>query len=143
MGKSDSDVSRAWTRLFDRLRNTFEVLADKINEELSSHSNRRGSNQDMVESSSLNGMAAIFRTGWSVPGMHSVFDYIFGSLKMSHQAGKALANWSTKICDVIVGGQSPTFDDISTDVDTSKSSPMCCLKTMLTNAGTPKSENYW
>ncbi|CAB9513877.1 expressed unknown protein [Seminavis robusta] len=119
-GKSDSGVSKAWTKLFDRLRETFEILADEINEELSSHSNRKGSNQDMAECLSLNGMAGIFRTGWSVCGLHSVFDYINGSLKMSHQAGKALANWTFKIGETIVGGQPPTFDDIETDVDTLK-----------------------
>ncbi|CAB9500266.1 expressed unknown protein [Seminavis robusta] len=119
-GTSDSKVSKEWSKIFDQLRDTFEFLADEINDELSSHSNRKGSNQAMAECLSLNGMAGVFRTGWSLGSVHSVFDYVFGSLKLSHQAGKSLANWTTKIGDVITGGQPPSFDDIESDVDTLK-----------------------
>ena len=59
-GDSNSDVSKQWLKLFDKIRNTFEVLADEINEELGSHSNRRGSNQAMVEGPSLSGYVPIY-----------------------------------------------------------------------------------
>jgi len=119
-GKSDSAVSKEWTKLFDELHSSFEVLADEINEELSSRSNRKGSNQTMAECPSLGGYAQIYRTGWTSNSIHSVFDYINGSFIMTAQAGKAVAKWTTKSCDTIVGGQPPTFDDIETDVDTLK-----------------------
>ena len=82
-GKCDSGVSREWTKLFDELCNTFEVLADETNEELTSHCNGSGSNQVMAESSSLTGFAQMFRTGWTVCSIHSVFDYITGSLVLA------------------------------------------------------------
>jgi len=47
--------------------------------------------------------------------MHSVFDCVFGSPVMSHQAGKAVAGWKAKIADSVAGGQPPTFDDIEVD----------------------------
>jgi len=50
-GESDSGVSDQWTKLLRQVRSAFDVLADEINEELGSHSNRRGSNQAMAESS--------------------------------------------------------------------------------------------
>ena len=77
--------------------NSFEVLADKINEELSSHSNRRGSNQVMAETPTLSGFAQIYQIGWKPASIHSVFDYIFGSLELLKQAGKAMSKWSMKI----------------------------------------------
>lgn len=115
-GKSDSGVSREWTRLFTQLSESFEVLTDEINEELSSHSARGGVNQEMAEEPGVSGLAQIYRTGWTVNSIHSVFDYVFGSVKLSHQAGKAIAKWTTKISDTIMGGQSPTFSDIKTDL---------------------------
>ncbi|KAG7338880.1 hypothetical protein IV203_028845 [Nitzschia inconspicua] len=76
-GESDSGVSGFWTRLFGEVRNTFEVLADEINEELGSHSNLRGSYQAMVESQSLGGYAPIFRSGLRSKSIHTIFDYSY------------------------------------------------------------------
>ena len=47
----------------DELRNTFEPLSDCINEKLSSHCNKKGSNQVMADSPSVSGLAQIFCTG--------------------------------------------------------------------------------
>jgi len=51
--KSDGKVFSLWSNLFDELRNTFETLSDRINEKLSSHCNKKGSNQVMAESPSV------------------------------------------------------------------------------------------
>jgi len=59
-GESNGGVSKEWTKSFNEIRTTFEVLANEINEELGSHSNRRGSNQAMVETQSLGGYAPTF-----------------------------------------------------------------------------------
>ena len=75
-GESDSRVSKEFSKLFEGARNAFEDLADEINEELGSHSNRRGSNQTMVESPSLNGYAAIYRSGLRSKSIHTIFDYM-------------------------------------------------------------------
>jgi hypothetical protein len=119
-GESNSGVSKEWTKFFGEIRNTFEILADEINEELGSHSNRRGSNQAMVESPSLGGYAPILRSGLKSKSIHTIFDYIFGSTELLHQAGKTLSRWTTKIGESTVGGQPPTFYDINTDVDALK-----------------------
>jgi hypothetical protein len=115
--KSDSKVSSLWTNLFKDLRNTFETLSDRINEKLSSHCNKKGSNQVMADSPSVSGLAQIFRTGWELRGCDTLFEYICGSSVMSQQAGKAVSKWTAKIGDIIVGGQPPTFDDIGDNLE--------------------------
>lgn len=116
-GESDSRVSQRWANFFAKIRDTFEILADEINEELGSHSNRRGANQAMVENPSLNGYAPIFRSGFRSKSIHTIFDYVFGSAELLRQAGKSLAMWNTKIGETTMGGQPPTFDDIDTDIE--------------------------
>jgi hypothetical protein len=115
-GKSSSDVSRQWTKFFEGIRSTFEVLADEINEELSSHSNRRGGNQSLAENPSVHGFAAIYRSGIKPKNLATIFD-LFGSLELLRQSGKGLAGWVTKNGEHVMGGQPVTFDDITEDVD--------------------------
>jgi len=116
-GESDSRVSNRWTTIFKRVRDTFEILADEINEELGSHSNRRGADQSMVETPGLSGYAPIFRSGLKANNVHTIMDYIFGSEGLLHSAGKALSKWTMKIGETTIGGQPPTFDDIESDID--------------------------
>lgn len=115
-GASSSDVSRQWSGFFENIRNTFEILADEINEELGSHSNRRGGNQSLAENPSVHGFAAIYRSGIKPKNLATIFDYLFGSAELLRQSGKGLAGWVTKNGDIVMGGQPPTFDDID-DVD--------------------------
>ena len=116
--KSDSKVSSLWTKLFDELNNTFAELSVHINEKLSSHCNKKGSNQVMADCPSVSGLAQIFRTGWELRGCDTLFEYICGSFVMSQQAGKAVSGWTAKVGDIILGGQPTTFSDI--EGDTSK-----------------------
>lgn len=116
-GKSDSQVSTLWANLFDEVRNTFETLGDRINEKLSSHCNKKGSNQVMAETNSVSGLAQIFRTGWELRGCDTLFEYICGSFVMSQQCGKAVSKWTAKIGDLIIGGQPPTFNDMEGDLE--------------------------
>jgi len=112
----ESDLSEEWTKLFRELSNSFETLADETNEELTSHSNQKGSNQVMAKTPKL-GCAGIHGTGFSLVNIHTVFDHHFGSLVMSHQAGKAASKWMASFGDAIVGGQPPTFGDITTELE--------------------------
>jgi hypothetical protein len=114
-GGSCSDVSRQWTTFHEGIRNTFEVLADEINEKLGSHSNRRGGNQKMIETPSLSGWAAIYRSGLQPKNLATIFDYLFGSAELLSHAGKSLSGWTVKNGDIVMGGQPVTFDDIQTD----------------------------
>lgn len=116
-GKSGSDVSRVWTNCLDELRNTFETLSDRINEKLASHCSKKGSNQDMANSSSVLGLAQIFRTGWELRGCGTLFACMCGSFAMPRQAGKAASKWAAKIGDSIAGSQPPTFGDMKEDVE--------------------------
>jgi len=63
-GKSNSQVSPLWSKLFDDIRNKFESLNTCVNGNLTSHCNRGGSNQVVVETPGLS-LAAVFRTGWA------------------------------------------------------------------------------
>ena len=110
-GKSNSQVSSLWSTLFDDIRGKFETLNDRVNNNLSSHCNRGGSNQVVVETPGLS-LAAVFRTGWANRGRDTLWEYMSDSFVLSKQAGKALSEWTHRIGDVISGGQSPTFDDI-------------------------------
>jgi hypothetical protein len=110
-GKSSSQVSLLWSTLFDDIQNKFRSLNTHVNGKLSSHCNRGGSNQVVVETPGLS-LAAVFRTGWANRGRDTLWEYISDSFTLSSQAGKALSRWSHRIGDVIHGGQPPAFDDI-------------------------------
>ena len=75
-GKSASKVSSLWTKLFEDLRTKFDVLSDKINDRLSSHCNKKGSNQVMVNCSSVSGIAQVFRT-YGTRGRDTIWEYLF------------------------------------------------------------------
>jgi hypothetical protein len=113
-GKIDSKVSALWTDCFDDLRKKFTALAELLNNKLSSHHGKKGSNQKMGESC-IAGLAQIFRTGWAVRGTCTIFDYIVGSERMSQQAGKVVSNWHNKAGDTVLGGQPPKLEDVTTN----------------------------
>jgi hypothetical protein len=92
----------------------FKALGESVNKKLSSHHGKKGSNQKMGESS-IAGLAQIFRTGWAVRGTLTIFDYVTGSERMSQQAGKVVSNWHSKAGDIILGGQPPKLQDITTN----------------------------
>ena len=117
-GESSSDVTRHWSNFFENIRSTFETLADEINEELGSHSNRRGGNQALAENSGSHGFAGIYRSGIKPKNLATIFDYLFGSAKLLSIAGKSLAGWNIKMGEVVMGGQPITFDDITKGVET-------------------------
>jgi hypothetical protein len=60
--------------------------------------------------SSIAGLAQIFRTGWAgVRGTLTIFDYVTGSERM------VVSNWHSKAGDIILGGQPPKLQDITTN----------------------------
>lgn len=111
LGKSDSKVSSLWSNLFDDTINKFEALSGRVNGELTSHCNRGGSNQVVVVTPGLS-LAAAFRTGWGNHGRDTLWEHMTDSFVLSKQAGKAVAKWTVKIGDVIIGGQPVTLNDI-------------------------------
>lgn len=121
-GKVESRVSQVWNNAFATILGLAEsycvVLADdgetfmsRINPLLGSHHAKKAANVDMSDSCCA-GFGQIFRTGWLVGAIHSVFKYIHGTEKMDTEAGKTLAGWKTKLSDVIIGGYPPEKKDL-------------------------------
>jgi hypothetical protein len=81
----------------------------QLNAKLTSHNGKKGSNQKMAESSAISGLPQIYRSGWTVNNVHTLFDYVLGSavgsrfvsaiLTSSNQAPPLLTN--TKMADFI------------------------------------------
>ena len=111
--QGDSKVSEYWTTVFQTMCVILERVGMNINK-LTSHHGKKGSSQKMSEIPGVSGLAQIFRAGWVVRGIHSLFDYVVGSRPLLQAAGKALSNWTCKLGDVIAGGQPPNLADIST-----------------------------
>lgn len=84
-GKFNSEVSALWANLFDKLRNKFETLSDRINDKLTSHCNKKGSNQVMVKTPTVSGMSQIFRSGWqnrgATPSGNTLWEAMFSCNK--------------------------------------------------------------
>lgn len=113
--KSASRVGSFWTTCFHGIKKEFQSLSDILNDKLTSYHSRKGANQKLAETSSVCGYAQIFRSGWEVRAVHSVFDYVVGSKVLTNQAGKALSCWTVKgLNGEIVGGLPPTLVSVKT-----------------------------
>ena len=89
----------------------------------------------MAESSSVPGMAQIFRSGWELHSCDTLFECMCRSFVMSQLAGKTVARWTAKIGDLTVGGQPPTFSDIEGD----HSKPQAFTSVLFKDDHRPKS----
>jgi hypothetical protein len=110
---SDSKVSAHWVHVWKKLIPMAQAIYKDLNTKLTSHHGKKGSNQKMAESGVASGLPQIFRSGWEVKGVHSLFDYVVGTQVMSQTAGKAVCNWTTKIGDSVFGGMPPTLKDVT------------------------------
>jgi hypothetical protein len=124
----DSRVSQLWSRCFEELVALYESYDDifqdhedsggepviaHINKNLTSHHGKKAANMVMADSSSA-GLAQIFRTGWQVRTLHTVFDYVVGTAKMDRKATKNQNGWHFPGPDgEIYGGYPPEIRDIS------------------------------
>ena len=112
----DSKVSKHWTHLFKELKSYFDMMNNcLVNMKLTSHHGKKGSNQKMSEVPLVSGLAQIFRSGWMVRGLHSLFDYVVGLRPHVSAAGKAISDWTMKINDQLHGGVPPNLNHITTD----------------------------
>jgi hypothetical protein len=128
----DSRVSQLWSRCFEELvtlhESYDEIFEDHddsggdpviahINKNLTSHHGKKAANMVMADSSSA-GLGQIFRTGWQVRTLHTVFDYVVGTAKMDRNATKNQNNWHAKGPDgEIYGGYPPEIRDISIECE--------------------------
>lgn len=136
----DSRVSQLWSRCFEQLvtlHESYDEIFDDhedsggepviahINKNLTSHHGKKAANMVMADSSSA-GLGQIFRTGWQVRTLHTVFDYVVGTEKMDRNATKNQNRWHFKGPDgEIYGGYPPEIGDIS--IEYGKVRPMMKL----------------
>jgi len=115
-GKIDSKVSSLFSEVFAKVCLFLNDLNITINKALSSHHGKKASSQKMAETPFVSGLATIFRAGWVVRGLHSLFDYVVAGASMLKSTGKALSNWTTPIgsTGVMGGGRPPTLSSITT-----------------------------
>lgn len=124
----DSKVSQLWSSCFEELVELYEsyyyeifqgqqesgeepVIAH-INKKLTSHHGKKAANMAMADSSSA-GLPQIFHTGWEVRALHTFFDYVVGTAKMSRTATKNQNRWHLQGPDGnIIGGYPPEIKDI-------------------------------
>lgn len=119
--KQDSQVSKYWTQRFTEeltyyteqytpeLRENDTALG-YINPKLSVHcGKKRGINE--MGSSDLASLPMIFRGGWEMRNVHTLFDYIHKQEKLD--AAKTIAGWKQKYNGNIFGGYPPCLNDIS------------------------------
>jgi orotate phosphoribosyltransferase len=59
----------------------------------------------------------IFRAGWQVRNVHTVFDYLQREGVNDLEAAKACAGWITKINDRIWGGYTNKLEDLTDNVE--------------------------
>lgn len=120
--KIDSKVSELWTSTYLQLVHMSESLKERaagssddvtvLNAKLSSHHAKKGASVTLSNSRAC-GLPQIFRAGWEVRNVHSLFDYIHGTKQMDRESAKALANWSFELFGSIYGGYPPVLSDVT------------------------------
>jgi hypothetical protein len=128
----DSRVSQLWTTCFEELVKVYDSYHElfqeqlgsgvvpvigHINKKLTSHHGKKAANMAMADSSSA-GLPQIFCTGWEVHTLHTLFDYVVGTAKMSRTATKNQNRWHFLGPDGnIIGGYPPEIKDITIDCE--------------------------
>jgi hypothetical protein len=93
--KVESRVSALWNTCLSKLYKSFNRLSETLTEKLTCYHGRKGASQYLAESSA-GGLPQVFRTGWQLRGVHTLFDYVISSKPLTDQAGRTLAGWSKK-----------------------------------------------
>ena len=88
-----------------------------LNPNLTSHCGKKYAAQFMGETTCLSPLATVFRCGWEMRNVHTLFDYLVSSAVNDRKSAKVLANWNvvSGISGEIGGGIPPNVDDITTE----------------------------
>ena len=113
--QSESKVASYWKECFQEVFLSLADFGASINQHLTSHCGKKGVNQHLAELESVSPLAQIFRSGWEVRNVHSLFDYIVGSARLLQQAGKGVSNWTTQVGGRTIGGIPPTLMSLIDD----------------------------
>ena len=84
-----------------------------------SHGKKKGVNV-LADDSGLPFHTIVFRAGWLAKNLHTAFDYIFNSVKKDDSCGHVQGGWTEKLDGEYLGGISPDFGSIKTEVDKAK-----------------------
>jgi hypothetical protein len=134
--KNSSGVSSLWTEKFREIVKYFDEIregeaGDASDSEpsasakllgggsfgkITSHAGKQYAVQNMG-ASPLKIVDIIFRAGWQVRNVHTVFDYLQREGVNDLEAAKACAGWITKINDRIWGGYTNKLEDLSDSVE--------------------------
>ena len=124
--KKNSLVSKLWTDAFktvvayyyEHYQDIMETYEDfELNLKLGAHSGKKRGLEQMNDSI-LNPISLIFRGGWEIRNVHSLFDYIFQKKAQDIEAGKSGAGWKFKYGNSIYGGYPADLVDISDPPET-------------------------
>jgi hypothetical protein len=120
-----SGVSSLWTDKFKSMVQFFNrlkegqagewLLAAGSFQKISSHAGKQYAVQSM--SSSCKVVQIIFRAGWDVRNLHTLFDYLQREKVHDLEAAKACAGWQSKINDSIYGGYTNKVEDLTVRPD--------------------------
>jgi hypothetical protein len=79
---------------------------------ITSHAGKQYAVQNMGKSD-LKMMQIVFRAGWEVRNVHTIFDYLQREGVHDLEAAKACAGWRTKLFDRIYGGYTNRLEDLT------------------------------
>ena len=120
--QNESKVASYWKECFAETFCSLRQVGMAVNELLTSHCQKKAFNQKCAEMPHSNPLAQVFRSGWELRNVHSLFDYIVGSAKLLQQAGRSAAGWSHhNQSGEPRGGVPPTMDSLRADPDYHKS----------------------
>ena len=74
----------------------------------------------LADDSGLPFHTIVFRAGWLAKNLHTAFDYIFNSVKKDDSCGHVQGGWTEKLDGEYLGGISPDFGSIKTEVEKAK-----------------------
>jgi hypothetical protein len=90
-----------------------ELFLSELKPKLTSHCGKKHAVQKMGDVQGLPMHAIVFRSGWDMKNLHTIFDYIVKSMINDERCGKALAGWRMKYGDTYFGGYPPELLEIT------------------------------
>ena len=112
-------VSGLFNKIYKQLFAVYKKTKDKLvsnthsdlNPGLGSHSAKKLTCQHLSDYGN-NPISTIFRVGWDLRSLHTLFDYVLGSKVLDDQAGRTLSGWhNVSHGSGNSGGLPPTIDD--------------------------------
>lgn len=125
--KGRSKAASLWMSKYKKLKSllsslnvdgTIELLGIRsLNENLSSHSPKKGAVEASNQNAAINASWTCFRAGWIMKAAHTFFDYLRGNDLNDRQVGLQLSSWSRpNEFGRLSGGRPPLLDPLKADM---------------------------